>query len=97
MYHCNYKTGELTLDTENPGDVVGWGSEDFSFRIREAVVRNQEDSSTTVRVRDNDKSEWRDLITFPYGEEGNFVDFGADDGKTCYLKSSLGRETTALL
>lgn len=97
MYRCNYITGELTLDTENPGDVVGWGSEDFSFEIREAVVRNQKDSSTTVRVRDSGKDEWRDLITFPYGEEGGLVDFCADDGKTCYMKSSLGRETTALL
>ena len=96
MYRCNYKTGELTLDTENPGDVVGWGSEDFSFEVREAVVRNQEDSSTTIRVRDDARSEWRDLITFPYGEEGNLVDFCAD-GKSCYLTSSLGRETTALL
>ena len=97
MYRCNYRTGDLILDTENPGDVVGWGSEDFSFEIREAVVRNQEDSSTTVRVRDDKNSEWRDLITFPYGEEGNLVDFCADNGKSCYVKSSIGRETTALL
>jgi dipeptidyl aminopeptidase/acylaminoacyl peptidase len=96
MYRCNYKTGELTLDTENPGDVVGWGSEDFSFQVREAVVRNQEDSSTTIRVRDDDKSEWRDLITFPYGESGNLVDFSAD-GKFCWMTSTLGRETNALL
>lgn len=97
MYRCNYKTGELTLDTENPGDVVGWGSEDESFQIREAVVRNQADSSTTIRVRDDATSEWRELITFPYGEEGDLVDFCADDGKTCWMTSSLGRETTALL
>lgn len=96
MYKCNYKTGGLTLDTENPGDVVGWGAEDESFQVRQAVIRNQEDSSTTVRVRDDDKSEWRDLITFPYGEEGNLVEF-LPDGKTCWMKSSLGRETTALL
>lgn len=97
MYRCNYRTGELTMDTENPGDVVGWGSEDSSFQIREAVVRNQHDSSTTVRVRDDDTSDWRDLITFPYGEEGNLVDFCADGGQTCYMTSSIGRETTALL
>ena len=96
MYRCNYKTGELTLDTENPGDVVGWGAEDESNEIREAVVRNQVDSSTTVRVRDSAKDEWRDLITFPYGEDGGLVEF-CPDGKTCYMKSSLGRETTALL
>mmetsp|Transcript_21660 Transcript_21660/g.32809 ORF Transcript_21660/g.32809 Transcript_21660/m.32809 type:complete len:671 (+) Transcript_21660:663-2675(+) len=97
MYRCNYKTGEKTLDTENPGDVVGWGAEDFSFQIKEAVVRNQKDSSTTVRIRDDSNDEWRDLITFPYGEEGGLVDWCADDGKTGYIKSSLGRETTALL
>jgi dipeptidyl aminopeptidase/acylaminoacyl peptidase len=97
MYRCNYRTGEKTLDTENPGDVVGWGSEDFSFQIREAVVRNQEDSSTTVRIRDDTSDEWRELITFPYGEEGGLVDWCADNGKTGYMKSSLGRETTALL
>ena len=37
------------------------------------------------------------MFTFPYGEEGNLVDFCADNGKTCYLKSSLGWETPALL
>jgi dipeptidyl aminopeptidase/acylaminoacyl peptidase len=97
MYRCNYKTGDLTLKAENPGDVVGWGSEDMSFQVRQAVVLNQEDSSTTIRVRDNDTSEWRDLMVFPYGEDGNMVDFCADDGKTCYMTSSLGRETTALI
>ncbi|KAL3935882.1 MAG: hypothetical protein SGBAC_008691 [Bacillariaceae sp.] len=96
IYRCNYKTGEMTLDTENPGDVVGWGAEDFSFEIREAVVRNQADSSTTVRIRDSAKEEWRELITFPYGENGGLVDWCAD-GKAAYMQSSLGRETTALL
>eukprot|EP00591_Stephanopyxis_turris_P009698 CAMPEP_0195528684 /NCGR_PEP_ID=MMETSP0794_2-20130614/30939_1 /TAXON_ID=515487 /ORGANISM="Stephanopyxis turris, Strain CCMP 815" /LENGTH=665 /DNA_ID=CAMNT_0040659859 /DNA_START=116 /DNA_END=2113 /DNA_ORIENTATION=- len=96
MYRCNYATGELTLDTKNPGDVVGWGSEDSSFQIREAVVRNQKDSSTTVRIRDSDEGEWRDLITFPYGENGGLVDF-CMDGTSCWMQSSLGRETTALI
>lgn len=103
MYRCQYNGGggrgeELVLDTENPGNVVGWGAEDATFQVREAVVRNQEDSSTTVKVRDGDSTsdEWRDLITFPYGEKGNLVDF-CTDGTSCYLKSSLGRETTALL
>jgi hypothetical protein len=59
MYRCQLSTGELTLDTENPGDVLGWGTEDESFEVREAVVMNPADSSTTVRVRDDAKSEWR--------------------------------------
>mmetsp|Transcript_53638 Transcript_53638/g.130657 ORF Transcript_53638/g.130657 Transcript_53638/m.130657 type:complete len:692 (+) Transcript_53638:175-2250(+) len=97
MYRCNYKDpdSKLVLDTENPGDVVGWGAEDESFEIREAVVRNQADSSTTVRVRDSANDEWRDLLHFPYGEEGGLVEFGTDG--TCYVLSTLGRDTKALL
>jgi len=99
MYRCQYKDpdAKLVMDTKNPGDVVGWGSEDESFEIREGVVRNPEDSSNTVRVRDDAKSEWRDLITFPYGEEGSVVEFCKDEGKSCWMTSSMGRETTALL
>lgn len=63
MYRCKLSTGELTLDTENPGGVLGWGTEDESFEVREAIVMNPSDSSTTVRVRDDASSEWRDLVT----------------------------------
>ena len=31
---------------------------------------NPADSSTIVRVRDGQDAEWRDLVVFPYGEEG---------------------------
>ena len=96
MYRCTIATGELTLDTENPGDVLGWGSEDESFEVREAIVMNSADSSTTVRVRDSGASPWRDLITFPYGEEGSAVDF-SKDGRSILALSSLGRECTALV
>ena len=97
MYRCQYKNnGVLELDTQNPGDVVGWGAEDDSFEIREAMVRNQDDSSNTIRVRDSADAEWRDLITFPFGEEGSLIKL-CPDGKTCLLTSSIGRETKALL
>lgn len=97
MYRCQYQTGDLVLDTENPGDVVGWGAEDETFQVREALVRNQEDSSNTIRVRDDVDAEWRDFVTFPYGEEGRLVEWCSDGGKSCLMTSSIGRETTALL
>ena len=34
MYRCDVASGALTLDTENPGDVLGWGTEDESFEVR---------------------------------------------------------------
>ena len=97
MYKYDFQTGEMTMVAENPGDVVGWGVEDNSNEVRYALVRNQDDSSNTLRVRDSMDDEWRELITFPYGEEGSFVEFCNDDGKSCYITSSIGRETKALL
>lgn len=96
MYQCDLESGELTMRAENPGDVLGWGAEDESFEVREAVAKISTDSSTVVRIRDSEKDTWRDLITFPYGEEGNMIDF-AKDGKSVLALSTLGRETTALV
>ena len=105
MYRVFLNTGEKYVDTVNPGDVIGWKTEDESFEIRAATVRNSEDSSTTIRVRMSadlvegsvEDTEWKDVFHFPYGEEGGLLDFYSDGGKTGYLTSSLGRETTALL
>ena len=105
MYRIFYKTGEMYLDTLNPGDVIGWKTEDESFQIRAATVRNSEDSSTTIRIRcsadlindSEDDTDWKDVFHFPYGEEGGLISFCADGGKTGCLTSSLARETTALL
>ncbi len=94
----NFKNANLTtkiLDTRNPGSIVK--AEDESFEIRFALVRNQEDSSSTIQVRQSKYSPWRELITFPFGEEGSFVDFCNDGGKSCYITSSLNRDTKALL
>jgi len=96
MYRCHLPTGELTLDTENPGDVLGWGTEDETFEVREAIAMNPADSSKVVRVRDSATSEWRELITFPYGEDGQMVEF-SKDAKSAFVLSSLGRETTSLV
>lgn len=92
------------LDTENPGDVVGWAVDDETFQVRFAQVRNQGDSSTTFRVRplaaadrrEEEDNGWKDLLTLPYGEEGSFVDF-CPGGTHGYVTSSLGRDTKALL
>lgn len=85
------------LNTQNPGNIVGWGAEDESFQVRFSLVRNQEDSSNTLQVRPSQEAPWKELITFPYGEEGSFVEFCNDGGKSCYITSSLNRDTKALL
>lgn len=106
MYKCNIYTGELVLDTLNPGDVILWGSnvrsDKSSFEINYALVKSQRDASTTIRVRgidcrDNSNlEEWRDLYTYPYGELGNFVAF-CGDGKNCWITTSSERDKVALI
>ena len=51
MYRCNIYTGACVLDTMNPGDVLSWGVDQSNFEVRQALVRNQNDSSTTIRIR----------------------------------------------
>ena len=100
MYRCRYGAGSdgtLVLVAENPGDVVSWSVEDRTFEVRGATVRNQADSSTTVRVRSGERGAWRDLVTFPFGEDGGLVDFLPDGSGQAWLESSLGGDTTALL
>jgi len=95
LYRIDLTTGAVILDTENPGDVGGWTT-DPDFKVRGAVASNQADGSTTLRVRDSKDSPWRDIMTWPFGEEGGPVDFTAD-GKALYVISTLGSDTTRLV
>jgi len=60
VYRLNLQTGALVLDTENPGDVVGWLT-DGDFQVRGAQVTTP-DGGTEIRVRDDAKSPWRSWI-----------------------------------
>jgi dipeptidyl aminopeptidase/acylaminoacyl peptidase len=94
MHRINLVTGESKLDTQNPGDVQGWGT-DADFVIRAAQAQS-EDGGTIIRVRDSATAPWRDLVAFSPEENGDFVDFTAD-GKSCYVESSLGSDVTRLV
>ena len=95
MYRIDLTTGAVVLDTENPGDVLGWVT-DADFVIRAAVATNPMDGSTILRVRDGKDKPWRDLLTWPFGENGGPVDFTAD-GKAIYVETSIGADTTRLV
>lgn len=94
MYRIDLKTGAVTLDTLNPGDVNDWLA-DANFQIRAALANNP-DGSTTLRVRDNINASWHDVIHWPFGEQGNAVSFN-QDGKILYITSSLNSDTSQLL
>ena len=94
IHRLNLATGALTLDTENPGDVAGWGT-DAKFQVRAAEV-NTPDGGTEIRVRDDAKSPWKSLVKVGPDEILGFQDF-SPDGKSAYIMSSVGSDTARLV
>ena len=60
VYRVDLKTGKIDMDTENPGDVQGWQA-DNDLQVRAAQVALA-DGGTIIRVRNDAKSPWRDLV-----------------------------------
>jgi dipeptidyl aminopeptidase/acylaminoacyl peptidase len=95
VYRVNLKSGEMTLDTQNPGDVQAW-QPDHDLVVRAAQVTTA-DGGTLVRVRDNAKSPWRDLIEWgPEETLGNIVDFSPDN-KALWIITSLDANAARLI
>ncbi len=95
LYRLNIVTGELTLDTENPGDVEGWLA-DRNFVIRAAVASNLETADTILRIRESKDAPWRDFMVIPFGENGAIIDF-TENNRTLLLETSVGSNTTRLV
>ncbi|EEF58511.1 alpha/beta hydrolase family protein [Pedosphaera parvula] len=93
VYLLNLKNGAMELDTENPGDVHNWHT-DPKFRVRAAEVLTP-DGGTEIRVRDDDKG-WKSLLKVGPDEILETIDFTAD-GRSLFLKSSIGRDTAAVV
>jgi dipeptidyl aminopeptidase/acylaminoacyl peptidase len=94
VHRLSLKTGALTLDTENPGDVAGWGT-DAKFQVRAAQAQTP-DGGTEIRVRDDVKSPWKSLLKVGPDEILEFEDFSKDGG-SAYLKTSIGSDTARLV
>ncbi|MGZ3407653.1 MAG: S9 family peptidase, partial [Polyangia bacterium] len=94
VYRCDLKTGALTLDTENPGDVAGWATDD-DMVVRGAQVALP-DGGTELRVRDDARSPWRTLLKASMEENVALIGF-TPGGKAAYLMTSLGGDTARLV
>ena len=87
VHRVDLKTGKVELDTENPGDVQGWQA-DNALRIRAAQAQT-EDGGTIVRVRDDVKAPWRDLIKWGPDETFGGVNGFSPDDKSLWITTSL--------
>src|SRR5688572_9995981 len=72
VYRLDVNTGKLALDTENPGDVLGFVA-DSKFQVRGAQVATPE-GGVEIRVRDDAQSDWRTWMKVGPDEILNFVD-----------------------
>jgi len=95
VYQVNLKSGELALDTQNPGDVAGWQA-DHDLQVRAAQVTTP-DGGTLIRVRDDAKSAWRGLMKWgPEETLGNVFSF-APDNKALWVITSLDANAARLV
>ena len=95
VYRVDLKTGKIDMDTENPGDVQGWQA-DNDLQIRAAQVA-LDDGGTIIRVRNDAKSPWRDLVKWGADETlGGIVGFSPDNTKV-WISTSVDANSSRLL
>src|SRR6185312_7353738 len=103
VYRVNLQTGATVMEAQNPGDVIGWTA-DQNLVVRAATAFNN-NLETVVRVRDNAKAPWRDLLKTPFEQApflgqvngGNIIVGFSQDGKKLVVGSSKGSPTNRLV
>lgn len=94
VYRVNLQTGQLQLETENPGGVIGW-SADHQLQVR-ASQAYTEDGSTLIRVRDKVSNPWRDFFKVDPTDIVTLLEFSPDN-QSLYLITNVGSNTTRLM
>ncbi len=102
IHRINLRTGEIAIDTENPGDVRWWLA-DRDLKIRAAVALDPVNGNTILRVRDTIEAPWRELIVWPFGETGLLEGYGSAlavafsaDGESIFVQAAFEHNMTQL-
>ena len=95
VHRIDLESGKVILDTQNPGDVAHWVA-DHQLVPRIAQVETK-DSGMLVRVRDDAKAPWRDLMAWGPDETfGGVVGF-TPDGRSVWVETSIDANASRLL
>jgi len=94
VYRMDLRSGTLTMDTQNPGNVQGWAA-DNAMHIR-AAVQSNDDGSTQILVRDTVSSPWRTLVKASADDQVVPEAFSPDNS-ALYVASSIGVNAAQLL
>lgn len=93
VYRIDLRTGKETLVAENPGDIVGWQTDQQGRVLMAAKTKGLE---TILLYRPNEKAEWDPIITTDYKTRADPA-FFSQDAKRVYFLSNRGRDKTALV
>ena len=95
VHRIHFPSGEMALDTENPGDVLLWLA-DNQLNVRAAVAKKA-DGSYAIRKRDGTDSEWTVLDENAF-EEGmpRLIAFSPEN-EFLYAVTAKGSETSRLV
>jgi dipeptidyl aminopeptidase/acylaminoacyl peptidase len=95
VHRVNLKTGNVELDTQNPGDIDSFTA-DNALQVRAAQVITP-DGGTLIRVREDAKSSWRDLIKWGPDETLGYIEAFSPNNRALWLLSSLNANASRLL
>ncbi|MBE9039911.1 S9 family peptidase [Oscillatoriales cyanobacterium LEGE 11467] len=82
VYRIDLASGEVQLDTKNPGNIVDWTPDD-RYRIRAALAATP-DGGYDLLFRETIETDWEILRHWNGDDQGYAVGFSAD-GNTLYL------------
>ena len=94
VYNLDLNTRELTLETENPGDVASFAA-DNALQVRAAQTQLP-DGSTEVRVPDG-AGGWRVFLAWGADETGGGVSGFSPDNSQMWVINSVGANAARLL
>jgi dipeptidyl aminopeptidase/acylaminoacyl peptidase len=94
VYRINLKTGAVELDTENPGNVIGWTA-DRQLKVRAATATTS-DAGFDLLVRETTDQPWKTMRHWGPDDGGGAISFSAD-GKTLHISGSHDANTIRLL
>ncbi len=95
VFRLDFKTGELELDTENPGDVAAW-SADNNFQVRASTCVTT-GGFQEIRVRNDVDSDWKPFQKWGPDEVMGGIAGFSPDNSALWLISSVDANTARLL
>lgn len=94
LYRVRLDTGELKLDTENPGNAYIYYADAYD-QVRAYVTGCNEEGNGTLYTRQTVHSPWKEVVSWPFTATGGVVGFN-EEGTGLYMTVSFTTDTAPL-